>query len=404
MAIAKKPIQTSAVAQEIRNQLRKAGISATDNNIGKAIQQLFPKGFTGQPYTNDVRGWGSIAKIIISKQPGLLGVNDQNIDKVQKNLGINIQRNTPSAFITPQPIKDPYLQTPSANTQQTPGRTLPELMKLRDAQVRAFGSADPGLEKEITALQSQPQPAPTGPQPNPQPQTNPGTNPTNPLVQAYTDFNPSAKETIKHDRGGIEGGVFVGGRDEAKLLAEAELAKTLKGQTLDAASAERSKRLDDLSGILIKQQKAQLEDSLPDIYEDLNTRGLLRSSALGDRVSKEQGKLARLTSEQLALQGLQDRDADINSRIGLQDTYLSGREGAIARRFSLEDYENQFEKSKQLGALMTPTQPSTPSAKGGMALQGGLGGAGIGASVGGPPGAAIGGLAGIMGGSAASGK
>lgn len=246
-------------------------------------------------------------------------------------------------------------------------------------------------------------PTPVTPQVNPGPTTPTQPTVTQPTVTQPTTTLPGPAQTTTTPYGGLEGGMTEGGFDEKKLLAEAELAKKLRGETLDQQRTLRQQMLDDLSGVLVKQQQAQLGDQMPGIYEDLNTRGLLRSSALGEKVGLEASKLARQTSEQLALRGITDRDSYIGGLGTVQDTYLTGRENALNRRFSLEDFDRQLRAGKELGAAAIPNI-SQPSGKGAGALQGGIGGAATGASVGGAPGAIIGGLAGSIGGGQLGGK
>lgn len=245
--------------------------------------------------------------------------------------------------------------------------------------------------------------------PTPTPQMNPGLPPVNPAApQPTLPFNtanatPSAPQTIHTSNGGIELGNSVAGKDEGKLLAEAELQKQLRGQTNDQQTTGRKAMLDELSGVLQKQQAGSMSDMMPGVYEDLNSRGLLRSSALGEKVGLEAGKLTRQTSEQLALQGIQDRNKTIDNLGSIEEGYLGARGTAMQRRFSLEDFDRQLEAGKILGANALPNV-SQPSGKGAGALQGALGGATIGASVGGPAGAGIGGAIGLIGGGQLGGK
>lgn len=304
------------------------------------------------------------------------------LKKVQPPNPYNTSVTTPTPQVNPGVSSNPYnYPTPITPTQGT----LEEKKQLIESQINNFGSPDPGLVKEVAALEAAAIPPP----------------PPTPTQAA----SPSPTTTITNPMGGIEAGTNIGGRDEGKLLAEAELAKQLRQQSYDQTTASRQKMLDDLSSLLIKQQQAQLSDSLPSIYEDLNTRGLLRSSALGDRVSTEQARLARQTSEALAQQGLADRNQALNQLTGIEESYLTGRESALGRRFSLEDYARQIAASKELGALAMPVQQAQPSGKGGSALQGGLGGAATGAAATKSPwGALAGGALGILGGGALGSK
>lgn len=209
------------------------------------------------------------------------------------------------------------------------------------------------------------------------------------------DLFPSAPVTYTSPSGGVGGTGSEAGRDVQKLIAEAELQKSLNKQAYDSQADQRKQYLSELSDLLIKQQQAQLNDQMPGIYEDLNTRGLLRSSALGEKVGLEASKLARQTSEQLALQGLTDRNNALTQSGKIEDQYLAGRNAAIQRGFSVEDFNRQAALSREIGTAVTPV--SQNGGKGGQALSGALGGASIGANFG-APGAAVGGvLGGVLG-------
>lgn len=154
--------------------------------------------------------------------------------------------------------------------------------------------------------------------------------------------------------GGIEGGGTDQGRDEAKLLAEAEFAKQQRQATLDANKTSRSGYISQITDQLLAQQKRQFSEAAPDIMEDLNSRGLLRSSALGDRFSKEQARLAAETSERLGLMGVEGAMDDLGTNTAINESYIGDRGNAIGRRFSLEDFARQYDAAIRLGAATAP--------------------------------------------------
>lgn len=261
----------------------------------------------------------------------------------------------------------------------------------------------------IERYRSQPFPTnpalPTQPSPTPTPQPNPGVNPPNvpqitPVAGSGGNVPPSAPSTITSPSGGLGAGTSVGGIDESKLLAEAELEKQLRAQTLASQQASRQRMFDDLSTLLQQQNELNLQKQMPSIYEDLNTRGLLRSSALGEKTALEASNLQKATDLALAQKKLGYGDIDTQTYGDIENQYLTGRQQALQRRFSLEDFGRQIEAGKELGAIATPVAPSG-NAKGGSALTGAIGGATVGGSVGGVPGALIGGTVGLVGGGAA---
>lgn len=219
-----------------------------------------------------------------------------------------------------------------------------------------------------------------------------GTNPAlpSPEFNQYGGFDPNEPQL---NYGNVQ-------KDIGAILNEAELQKGLSAQTLEAQNAARQKYLVDLSSLLQTQQAQQLTTELPGVYEDLNTRGLLRSSALGDKLSYRQAELAKETSSKLAMQGLSYNDLYTSGLGGIQDTYLGARNSALQRKFSLQDYDTNVKASRDLGFALQPQQQQS-SGKGTTALSTGLSGAEIGAGVNGPFGAIIGGTAGLVAGGAA---
>lgn len=324
-------------------------------------------------------------------------------------------RPLPSTFTQFLSQQNPLGYSGQGDTQQIKSSPLVNSSGVSVDPVQALGmqkAAQMGLTSQ-GSLSYQPM-LPSSPYGSPTPQVNApiaGT-PANPNTGAAPGttlpFNtenatPSAPQTIRTPNGGLALGGTVAGIDEGKLLAEAELQKTLRGQTNDQQTAGRKAMLDELAGVLAKQQAGAMNDMMPGVYEDLNSRGLLRSSALGEKVGLESAKLSRQTAEQLALQGITDRNKSIDALGSIEDSYLGARGTALQRRFSLEDFDRQVAAGEKLGANALP-QISQPSGKGAGALQGALGGATIGAQVGGPTGAATGGVIGLIGGGQLGGK
>jgi len=170
--------------------------------------------------------------------------------------------------------------------------------------------------------------------------------PNNPYGGLY---NPGMNPTYGDAQGDVE-----------RLVAEAELQKNLSQQTLQSQYQARSKYLTDLSGLLQQQQSQQLTQALPGVYEDLNTRGLLRSSALGNELGQRQAALAQETSNQLAKQGLSYSDQYTSGLGNIENTYLGARNAALSRRFSLEDLGTNIQASKDLGFALQPAKQEAP--------------------------------------------
>lgn len=156
------------------------------------------------------------------------------------------------------------------------------------------------------------------------------------------------------------------GQDVASILDEAERAKQLQLDLLNSQQGMRDKTRAELAQILNDQMDRQFNDQMPSYLEDLNTRGLLRSSALGDRLATERAKMAASVNEQLALQGITDQYGGIDALTGVNDQYLKSRQAGLSRRFSLEDWARQMQASKELGQAVTPVTPYSGNSKGGV--------------------------------------
>ena len=186
--------------------------------------------------------------------------------------------------------------------------------------------------------------------------------------------------------------------DQAKIMAEVDKQKELGTGYANDYASKRSSMLNDLSNLLVNQQNRQLQLAVPDLAEQANLSGIFRSTGLGNSIADRAKTLAEETSNQLALQGLNDRSANISDIQGVNNDYLTGRYSGLSRSFSLEDMARQGEIAKTTGQLVQPAPVQTPSAKGGGALTGALGGAATGGSVGGPLGAGVGAVLGGIGG------
>lgn len=236
----------------------------------------------------------------------------------------------------------------------------------------------------------------------PVPQFNGGTpyvmNPTTgqPVYQGTPEFQQllNSGQIVfggSNQLGGKPLGTSTAQSDAQKILQEAELARQSSTSTLEQQKALRQQQIQDLSNLLTEQAKTQYERQLPGLYEDLNTRGLLRSSELGNQMALRQQQSYEDVANQLAQQQLGYNDQYITGLGGVNTNYLSGRGSALQREFSLEDYANQLKASKELGQAVAPMQAYSGGGKNSGNI---LGGASLGASLGGPAGAAVGGLAG----------
>jgi len=260
-------------------------------------------------------------------------------------------------------ILNPYLPTdpnnPSAPTPYTPPGTQPPV------------SIEPSLPQVIHTPQG---PMPVIPPQQPAPVTQPP-------VDIYNPGNDITAPTVRPDMGNLDVS-GQGGVDMTKILDETERARQTQMDLWNQQQSMKENARRSLAETLNSQMDRQFNDQMPAYLEDLNTRGLLRSSALGDRLSTERSKMAAGVNEQIALQSIQDQYGGAEGLTGITDQYLKGREGAMSRGFSLEDWARQMQASKELGQAVTPITPYAGNSKGGAQdLQTGISVASLGSSV-----------------------
>lgn len=200
-----------------------------------------------------------------------------------------------------------------------------------------------------------------------------------------------------------------------------ELRNTAIGGLQDVIGQQSQIRNQGISALqqsLDQEANRQFSLDQPGIFEDLNARGLLHSSALGDALARQKSLYAgdvanRIGQAQLAntQQGAADLDKLSAARLASTDQDVSAiqqallnsnqlQQGGITRQFGLSDFATQANLARQIAAA---SMPQGGGGGGGIAgaFSGALGGAGIGAQVGGGPGALIGGALGAGGGYAA---
>lgn len=115
-----------------------------------------------------------------------------------------------------------------------------------------------------------------------------------------------------------------------------------------------SKQYTDTLSAIDKNAQAQqdyagqtLQRELPNIYEDLNSRHLLNSSALPAEIARQ----ATSSAQDIASQVSQAKMSALAGRQGFET-------GALQRGQSLEDFVNQANVAKSIGAQMAPIQPN----------------------------------------------
>jgi len=226
-----------------------------------------------------------------------------------------------------------------------------------------------------------------------QPQVNPG-----PGGQTGTAPVFTADPNVPPPYGGLRQDNSAPAQDAYKIANEAALQQQLSVKAQQERAATRQKYLGDLSNILLEQQNASMNEAAPSIYEDLNSRGLLHSSDLGNQMSTKLKELQGVTTREMARYGIDANTQDLTDLKGIQDNYNLARDSALNRQFSMEDYERQVRTGQMMGEAYANLKPAAPN-KGKAALSGAAGGSAAGAPLG-PWGAAGGAVAGgLVGGS-----
>ncbi len=199
---------------------------------------------------------------------------------------------------------------------------------------------------------------------------------------------------------------------EREALRQQSQARTALEEILGIRGAGRQ----ELASVLAGQQERLFEEAVPNILEQSQAAGLLRSTGTGEALGREAGRLAAGTSEALALAGLGDIDVQSQGLQNILNQRLGFQTSGLQRSLSLEDFQREANLAQLLGAQAAP-QIDDAGSKGfnlGSAFRGGAQGALTGALVGsafGQPaaGAAIGGLGlfaggGLSGGGQGGGK
>jgi len=242
----------------------------------------------------------------------------------------------------------------------------------------------------------------------PQPGTTPGTVPSVPqpgtTPGAVTPTNQTGTSPVftgNPNNPAPDGGLRTDGSsaaaDAAKIAQEAALQQQLAVQAANERAGKRKTYLNDLSSLITQQNNQILSEKSPYIQEELNAKGLLRSSELGNAIAREQRGLAEQSANALGQAGLQAEQQDLTDFKEIQNAYNQARDSALGRQFSMEDYERQVRTGRELGDQYAQLKPNAPS-KGKAGLSGAATGAVAGAGLG-PWGVAGGAVAGGLAGS-----
>ena len=115
--------------------------------------------------------------------------------------------------------------------------------------------------------------------------------------------------------------------------------------------------LDELGSLLTQRSAQQFSENAPGILEQLNTRGVLRSSGTGEALAREQARLEQENQYNLAQTALgygQANMDDIANMLGRQQGWQSA---GLQARLGLEDAEAQKQLAITLAELSKPAEP-----------------------------------------------
>lgn len=221
--------------------------------------------------------------------------------------------------------------------------------------------------------------------------------PQTPNAQVGNSPVYSANPNAVSPYGGLQSTNGSASNDAQRIAQEAALQQQLSVQNQEGVTSKRQQYMSDLTGLLNQNAQKQMSEATPGIYEDLNSRGLLRSSAVGDALATKSKSLQADVANKLGQYGVQGETADLGNLTNIQSTYNAARDSALGREYSVEDYNRQVQTGKELGEQYSQLKPNAPS-KGKSALSGAATGASAMAATGDPyaiaGGAAAGGLAG----------
>lgn len=320
--------------------------------LAKAAQQTVA-GISrqGSKQANAVNGaWGQLQAYVDGNGQMLMPFSKQEYEKLPDNV-LPTQNDINSGLFDPSHAPLQRIQPAAPATPSTPG--------------------NPAAPSTVGGQPAAPQPSftPTNAI-NQAPATNTaGNNPsTNIAPQTInSQVNGTPVYTAAPNNPGPNGGLVINGsqasQDATQIANEAALQAQLSTQTQQGITAQRAQYLKDLGGVLNQNTQQQLNEQAPGIYEDLNTRGLLRSSALGNAMATASSNLQKDTVNQLAQQGIAGETADLSKYGTIEDTYNAGRNSALQRQFSVEDYNNQLQAGLTLGEQAANLKPSAPSTK-----------------------------------------
>lgn len=148
---------------------------------------------------------------------------------------------------------------------------------------------------------------------------------------------------------------------QKQIEEEALRQRAQQEQQTTYQKTERAKLLEELGGLLSQRTTEQMSLETPGMLEDLNTRGLLRSSQLGQSLSQRRGEFERgnqMALSQTALGYGEQNIADTASILARQQGFQTA---GLQARLGLEDAASQEQLAITLAELSKPASPQGKS-------------------------------------------
>lgn len=129
--------------------------------------------------------------------------------------------------------------------------------------------------------------------------------------------------------------------------AQMEADRKAIGLRADEDITNREQARKRLGQALNQQNQDVFKQGMAGTLEDLNSRGLVNSSGVGQEFARQQGDISTNIANQLSVLGASDIDRD-----------SAYRDAALSRQFGMGDFISQANLSKAIGAQSVPQAPS----------------------------------------------
>ena len=161
------------------------------------------------------------------------------------------------------------------------------------------------------------------------------------------------------------------GSDRGAIELEAQRQAGQLTGTLEQQKALREKNRTELAGILADRQTEEFKRAVPQLAEQANMQGTLRSTGFGEQLAKKYTDLTADTQFQLAQQGLSDTEKYVGGLGDIANVRAGLQTSGLQREFSLDDAARSEQLAKMLTEMSNPSSSSgkTTEEKWGQGIQ-----------------------------------